>query len=561
MSSPLPSRSRRKRKKSLLPKIILCCIAFMLLVIGGLGLYQARRFFPYPPIFAILGIENWQVWEFHDYFGLDPNEISVVIEDQRLRDLAQPPVMINNEIYLPASFVREHIDPFIFWDEGAQSLFVSTDTEIIRLPGSQMVPLNFLQERYSDNFSLEHHPEHNIVVISEIYGMVRASLTTRRTAIRYLPNNTAFISKRLERDTLVTIYNTVGDFVRVRSQEGLLGYVPASDLEFSVPWQAAIAPPPQPLHPSPRINLSWEMITAPQGNITAMNNPLPEGLTVISPTWFNFDPYNLDGTIISFASREYVDWAHSQGVKVWAKAFDSNRDISHAILTNYRARQFAITQLIQFVQVYNLDGININFEHVRSTDGGYYLQFLRELAVEMRRIGSTLSVATFVPAPWFSHYHHKLVGQTVDFVAIMTYDEHYSGSVEPGPVASLSFVDHFISQTLELIPREKVLMGLPLYNRLWHVASDGSHTISNTGMARPWSLVEEWGITPEWDAIVGSYYANFEGEYTTYRIWIECDRSIAEKMNIFTEHNLAGVASWRRGLETPGVWAAIATQL
>ena len=540
-------------------KISLLLVAVLLfLTVGGLSLWQARRFFSYPRAFALLGIENWQVWEFHDYFELDPNELQIVWDNRRLIGLDYAPFILDGNIFFPAAFLRERgIDPFIFWDEGAQTLFISTDTEIMRLY-SQDVPLAFVRRSMDTDFIFEHRLEYNVLIITDRENPAgRPAVTTRRRApVRYRPDLTAFITTQPVAHTdRLTVFGRDGDFYRVRTEDGLLGYVLADDIQFLEPPRPIPAEPPAPARAAP-INLSWEMITAPQGNVTAMNNPLPHGLTVISPTWFNFDPYRLDGHIISFASHDYVAWAHASGVKVWAKIFDSTREISHAILTNHRAREYAIAQLIGFVQEYNLDGINVNFEHIRGTDGGYYVQFLRELAVEMRRIDSTLSVATFVPAPWFRHYHHDLVGKTVDFVAIMTYDEHYSGSPEPGPVASLGFVERSVRDALQLIPREKLIMGLPFYNRIWRVTADG-HTISNTGMARPWALIEEWDALPVWDSEIGSYYVNFTDDYATYRIWLECERSISEKMRIFREHELAGVASWRRGLESPGVWQQI----
>ena len=550
------SRQSRSSKRKSVILILLCLILFVLLIIGGWG---ARRFFPYPTVFARLGIENWQVWEFHDYFDLDPAVLSIVIEDQRLRDLEDGPSLVNGEIYFPVSFIREHIDPFIFWDDKAQSIFISTDTEVIRLSGSPMISADFLMERYP--WLVNHRLEYNVLMLTDKQNTVeRSALATRRTPVRYRPDSTAFITQYIPRNGSITLFHRDGDFYRVRTEEGLLGYISVDQagliniLPFPRVAETPVSAPPLELP----ISLTWEMITAPQGNVTAMNHPLPEGLTVISPTWFNFDPYSPDGTLISFASREYVKWAHLQGVMVWAKVFDTNQDISSEILTDYQARRHVVNQLVQAVQTYNLDGININFEHIRSSDGEYYVQFLRELAPEMRRLNVVLSVATFVPAPWFAHYHHYLIGRTVDFVAIMTYDEHFGGSQNPGPVASLPFVRRSVVSTLELIPKERILLGLPFYNRLWRVAPDGSHTSSLYGMGRPWTLVEEWGIIPVWDAEAGSYYANFVTEDNiTYRIWIECERSIGEKLRVFSEYELAGVAGWRRRLETPGVWDEI----
>jgi len=526
------------------------------LIYGG---WEARRFFPYPTVLARFGVENWETWEFHDYFNLDPNTISVVIEGQRLTNLNTPPMFFQGDINFTAAFIREYIDPFMFWDEGGRVIFVSDDESVSRLSptlfeGQPWVSLSWIQERYT-NFSIEHLTRYNIVVITNLEESEGAIATAnRQTHVRYRPDSTAFITHSLNRGDVLTAFYIINDFIRVRTNDGLLGYVLIADINFSDP------PPPVQIPsdiPSPNINLSWELITAPAANTNAMSRPFPEGLNVISPTWFTFDPHMLDGKIISLASQDYVNWAHNQGVEVWAHIFDTNPTISRAILTNYQAREWAIAQLLDFIVIYNLDGINVNFEYVPQDVGAYYLQFLRELAPEMRRLSATLSVATFVPAPWRSQYYHHLVGQTVDFVAIMTYDEHVGASENPGPVASLPFVEQFVIESLNLIPREKLLMGLPFYNRVWRVLPDGSHTASAYGFSRPWALVEEWDVTPVWDPIVGSYYANFVEDGTTYRIWIECERSIAYKLKIFNEHNLAGVASWRRGLETEGVWEQI----
>ena len=556
----MPSRLKSKRRKAgrTITKASLCIISFILIIIGG---WEARRFFPYPAFFARLGIENWQVWEFHDYFGVPHDTVTVIWNERRLTDLERQPVLVDGIIWFPHDFVRDYVDPFLFWDEGAQAMFVSTDYEVTRVdsenirffPGDEVPWISLLFFYNSYHRAVWYN---NNVIFTTPDGAGRgASVMVRNTPVRYRPDRTAFITQRAVRGSYLRTFNIEGDYIRVRTAGGLLGYVLLSDIEFTEP-EPVIPLPPEPPQ-SPNISLTWEMITAPVGNATAMQNPLPEGLTVISPTWFNFDPYAPDGTLISFASREYVEWAHAQNVEVWAKVFDTNHDISGAILSNYRAREHVIAQLLRFAEEYNLDGININFEHIRSAYGRYYVQFLRELAPEMRRISAVLSVATFVPAPWFAHYHHGLVGSTVDFVAIMTYDEHYGGSPEPGPVASLPFVRRSVSSALELIPRERILLGLPFYNRLWRVAPDGSHTSRLYGMARPWTLIEEQGVTPVWDPYIGSYYAHFNTNEATYRIWVECERSIAEKLRVFAEYELAGVAGWRRGLETDGVWDEI----
>jgi spore germination protein YaaH len=42
-----------------------------------------------------------------------------------------------------------------------------------------------------------------------------------------------------------------------------------------------------------------------------------------------------------------------------------------------------------------------------------------------------------------------------------------------------------------------------------------------------------------------------------YRVWLECARSIREKMQLYEIFELAGVASWRRGFENAATWDEI----
>jgi len=561
----------------------------VLILIGG---WEARRFFPYPAVFARIGIENWQITEFHEYFHLDSDIIGVVLDDTRLADLETPPVYFNGRVFIPVDFVRKYIDPFIFWDERARIVFTSTNesvtrwvpdpglttpirSDIILIGESPYVSIQFLIDMYSV-MQIEFIESSNMLILNDARNPIgRAAEITSRTAnVRYLPNSTAFITERLSRGNTLTAfpYTKVvpdnGEYVRVRTSNGLLGFVRSTDILYTEPMPTPVPDPflrelRPPAFPE-GINMAWDLINRYTTNAHAMSNPLPPGLNVISPTWFNFDPYTLD--VVSFGGRNYVEWAHSQGVEVWAKAFDSNHNISHAVLTSAENRQRAVRQLVGFVESYGLDGINVNFEHIRSTDGDYYLQFLRELAPEMRRIGAVLSVATFVPASWHQQYRHELVARTVDYVAIMTYDEHVPSSDTPGPVASLSFVERWVNSTLNLMPPEQVIMGLPFYTRIWRIAADGSHTVpSSPGMRLARDFVENWGVTPVWDSTIGAYFAEFvtieDGEQVTYRIWIECGRSIEAKLGIFTDNNLAGVAGWFRGLESPEVWEVIQQSL
>jgi len=144
----------------------------------------------------------------------------------------------------------------------------------------------------------------------------------------------------------------------------------------------------------------------------------------------------------------------------------------------------------------------------------------------------------------------------------MTYDEHYSGT-ESGPVASLPFVEQGIQATLAEMPGEKILMGIPFYVRVWR-EEEGSTTppgIENLTMDAAYARFTQNNAEFTWLPDVGSYYAEYtveeNGVSVTYKTWLEDARSVEEKLKLVQNLGIKGVACWKRGLESNGIFELI----
>jgi len=310
--------------------------------------------------------------------------------------------------------------------------------------------------------------------------------------------------------------------------------------------------------------MAWRIIYHPDANYTIMDGELPPGLNVISPQWFRISP---DGSrLTTYFSHNFVTWAQAQGVQVWPLVFDVGYDRSRAFLMNRDARRNAVDRLVHYVDALGLDGINIDFEHLRAADGPYKIQFLRELAIPLRERGAVLSAAVKVPIFATTFYRRDLIGLTVDFVQVMTYDEYWHTHTVAGPNASLPWVNTAIHNMLNGIrpetgvPADKLIMGIPFYSRIWReVPSTGeTRRYRDLHMESARRFFEDRDVEWVWDPILGSYYgvvnAVEDGEVVFYRVWLVDERSIRETMHIFAANDLAGVASWALGQEAPGVW-------
>ena len=107
---------------------------------------------------------------------------------------------------------------------------------------------------------------------------------------------------------------------------------------------------------------------------------------------------------------------------------------------------------------------------------------------------------------------------------------------------------------LEEAPAEKVILGIPFYTRLW---SESPLKCSSVGMDEASRILSVNGVTPEWDSNCGQYYAQYEKDGKTYKIWLEEATSIEEKLKLMKANNLAGVAAWKLGLENSSIWDTI----
>ena len=553
-----------------------------------------------PQFSRISLFNNREFIPFAQYYSLSTTQPIVVIDNQILRDA--PEFIVENiagthYVYIPHHFVRDNIDPFLFWDRGAGAFFASTRYEMLEFaPGRNtftingnstplatplrmdndhiMLPADLIQGLYG--IAISYHPENSIVAISTTEMLAELSVGTLAASspVKFRPEmRSPLIIDLAEGDTVYVFTQQVrNDYYRVRTTCGLVGYLAREDvasitttnqLESLTPmlssgWVENLTPLVPNWDGGP-INLVWEAAHNQDANLIRMQTPFHHSVTAVSPTWFDFNMDTMGLTIN--VSRDYVEWAQAQGVYVWPKVFDMNNATARAILMNRDARTRVINQLVHAVDTYNLDGINIDIEHLLSPEEGpYKIQFLRELAIPMRQRDVVLSAAVKIPAPWTMFYRRDLIALTVDFVAVMTYDEHYNTSAVAGPVASLPWVQQAVNNMLLEVPREQLIMGIPFFNRAWRevVLEDGPPRALNWSMTHTQNFFAEHGVEWVWDSQVGSYYGEVavieDGQAVRYRVWLEDARSIEAKMQIYLVYDLAGVGIWRRGFETPDIW-------
>ena len=209
-------------------------------------------------------------------------------------------------------------------------------------------------------------------------------------------------------------------------------------------------------------------------------------------------------------------------------------------------RRKMIDKILREVQVNNLDGINLDIEQVSKDAGEDFTEFVRELSIELTKIGCILSIDTYVPYAFNSQYELKEYNDFCDYIIIMCYDEHYNGSSEAGSVSSINYVRDGINLTLEKVDKEKLIIGLPFYTRIWTTtpegkvssAADASLTIENRAIAQGLKFVFD-------EETCQNYGTKTTQDGDLVECWLEDALSLAYKMNEIKKADVAGTAAWK----------------
>jgi spore germination protein YaaH len=417
------------------------------------------------------------------------------------------------------------------------------------------------------NITFDTYKSPNRVVIQYKWGDIPCTTVKKDTQLRFKADIKSDILAQVsigEELTLVDTSESVkNNFTKVITKDGIIGYIKSNKVKatyYKTLESNYEAPTYSSIKKDYKVNLVWHQVTNQQANnnlLSMLENT--KGLTTISPTWFSV--VSNQGEISSLASETYVSRAHDYGIEVWALVDDFNVEVDMYKLLSYSSRrEKLINELIANAIKYNLDGINIDFENISEKTGIHYIQFIRELSVKCRNNGIILSVDNYVPMPYSTYYDREEQGIVADYVVIMAYDEHHASSEESGSVSSIGYVKTAIENTLKLVPKDKIIMGIPFYTRLWkEVKENGEVKVSAQAysMTMAEDILKAAGAKTKWDEETQQYYGEYSEDNITYKIWLEEDKSIEAKMQLINDSDLAGVAEWRLGFEKSSIWNVI----
>jgi spore germination protein YaaH len=497
-------------------------------------------------------------------------------------------------VFLPIRFIKEQLDDSLFFDEKSQSIIITTQNKVIQMPTESLtyfvnekaVKLHFpaIQSKNGELYVaieplLSYYPikfkrlnDSNAIWIHTngdelVHGTIReGDPHNEKLRLRTEPTLQSSYVGEVKITEKIYIESEKEEYYFIRKENGVAGYLhkklvnKENTEQILVQNENKVTPITKIKGP---IRLTWEAVYTQNPNTKHL--PDMPGINVVSPTWFELE--NKDGNIKNLGSLDYVKWSQSKGFQVWglfSNAFDP--ELTHLAFKDYETRQKMIRQLLHYSQIYQLNGINLDIENVNVEDGPLITQFVREATPLLHEAGLTVSMdITFISTSgnWSVFYERDKLSKIVDYLMVMAYDEHWGSSPVAGSVASFPWVERNIEKLLTVVPNDKLILGVPLYTRLWKEQTLENGQIEVTSQALSMSKMKEWlaehKLKPTYDAASGQNYAQLfiEKENATYKVWLEDELSLKKRAEIMMKYQLAGVASWSRFFADETAWAAL----
>ena len=514
-----------RMKKKVAPAL---AVILLIVVVVGIG-FLTRLIQKYTP--------SSEVMDSQEYFGLDSDDEAAIVVGSEI--LSYKGKLIGDVAYVDYQAVKEVLNDYFYWDSDNNTMLYTMPTDVVQIPagtssyttdgktqdltynivlidGSKTyIALDFVKQYTAISYEVFQEPDR--IVINNEWGDVTFASIRKKGKVRTLGGIKSPILREVEKNEVVRILEPMEDWTKILTQDGYIGYIKNDRLvkehteelttDFVAPEYTSIAK-------DYKINLVWHQTTSMDANYNIIYDIASvKKVNTISPTWFSIAAN--DGTLDSLALADYVDTAHDNDMEVWPLVDNFSENIDFAqVMNTTSARNKIENQLIAAAIEYSFDGINVDFENISEDAADGYVQFVRELSVMCRKNGIALSVDVPVPMDFTAHYNRKALGEVCDYVIIMGYDEHYAGSEEAGSVASLSFEEEGIQNTLADVPAAKIISGIPFYTRLWCTTTnaDGTTTVTSEamGMNDAQQVLENNQTESTWDETTQQNYAQFE---------------------------------------------------
>jgi peptidoglycan-N-acetylglucosamine deacetylase len=222
------------------------------------------------------------------------------------------------------------------------------------------------------------------------------------------------------------------------------------------------------------------------------------------------------------------------------------------LLANPAARGRLISDAAQYAVAAKQAGIVVDFEEVPDASQDNFQEFIGQFAPAMHAVGLKLMIA--LPARDDS-YDYEFFGKVTDAIILMNYDQHWLTS-PPGPIAAQDWFVENLRQVLEVVPAQKIVVGIANYSYDWTETSK-----KEKPHAEEFSIQEallhayESESEVEFDAAtLNPHYSYSDEQNHTHQVWMLDAVTAYNELRASERLGVQGTALWRLGSSDSSLW-------
>lgn len=522
-----------------------------------------------------------------DYYVKEvKGKTNLVINNNNVTSKMKDDVYIDNKgvIYLSINDVKNYFDKYINYDESSNRLITTSDTKtatlikdkknidingatvsiastVIEKDGKIYIPFSELAQNVY-NVEIEHKESTDRVVIDSLDRELKKADSKKNVKVKYKAKKFSKTLAKVKQGEKIVVISQDEKWSKIRTENGIVGYVKNKTIANLTYVRENMEETKQ---INGKVNLVWDYYSeyAKAPNRSEENI---EGVNVLSPSFFYLEKGS-DGKVsenVKQEGKDYIEWAHNNGFKVWPiVSNNSYLTTTEGILNDYTKRRKLEDEIIRVTEEYNIDGINLDFENMNQEDKDMYSRFVIELAPRLKDLGKTLTVDVTAPdgsETWSLCFDRDVLANVSDYIVFMAYDQYGTGGNKEGTTAGYNWVENNVNKFIgqEAVAKEKIILGIPLYTRLWK--EDGGKITSKVVNIKDVESTLPSDIQKKWDEELKQNYVEYTDGSATYKMWIEDEKSITEKIGLAKKYDLAGIAFWEKDREYDGFWQFVANE-
>lgn len=275
-------------------------------------------------------------------------------------------------------------------------------------------------------------------------------------------------------------------------------------------------------------------------------------LSYLSPVWYKLEINGQISEITAGKKEQIKAIIKDKRVKLIPtifNEFDTKRTAE--FLQGYKTE---LNKLVNIGLEQGFAGFDLDFEEINLADKDLFSQFVADLANSLHEKGLILTVSVQAQAGNLTDREASRaqnltqIAKSADFVRVMIYDYHNT-QTQAGPITPIPEYKQVLEYMVKVVPKEKLVVGLPLYGYKWNKNKNDSVTYQDIN-----KLLQNSQVKVNRDGVSSEQVIQYLENGVTNIVWVEDSQSIIYKAKIAREYGIYQFSFWRLGGEDLSLW-------